>query len=233
MAVDGGDGDGISQAQVVELVVIRVGDSGGVHLVDSQDDGLAAAQQHGRHLLIGGGKAGLDIRQEDDDVGVVNGDLGLIPHKGQDLIIRAGLDAAGVDEGERPAVPVRLPVDAVPGDAGGILHDGKALADELVEEHGLAHIGAAHDGHDGLGHDGFLLQSGAPPEAREKPPSAGGTGRRRWIDARYRGCPRPYTCIIPIQGAPRNMAERKKTRREALRLPSPRLLAALISPRRT
>ena len=152
MAVDGGDGDGVAQAQVIELVEIRVRDAGGVHLVDGQDDGLAGAQQHRGHLLVRRGKARADVAEEDNDGGVLNGDLRLLAHEIQNLAVAPGLDAAGIDEGELPAAPVALAVDAVPGDAGGILHDGKALAGDLVEEHGLAHVGAAHDGDDGFGH---------------------------------------------------------------------------------
>ena len=134
MAVDGGDGDGIAQAQVVELVEIRVRQAGGVHLVHRQNDGLAAAQQHIGHLMVRGSDAGLDVCQKHDDRGVLHGDLRLLAHKAQDLIVGPGLDAAGVHQGEGPAVPVRLPVDAVPGDAGGILHDGQPFSDQLVEQ---------------------------------------------------------------------------------------------------
>ena len=150
MTVDGGNGDGVAQAQVIKLVKIGVRHAGGVHLVHRQHDGLSAAQQHVGHFMVGGGEARLNIRQKHDNGGVFNGDLGLVPHEFQNLVIRTGLDASGVDEGKLPAVPVGLPVNAVPGDARGILHDRKPLADQLIEQHGLAHIGAAHDGNDGF-----------------------------------------------------------------------------------
>ena len=150
VAMDSRDSDGIPQSQVVELIKVRVRDTGGVHFVHCQHDGLAAAQQHVGHLLVRGGEARADIRQKDDDSGVLDGDLGLIPHEGQDLVVGPGLDTAGVDKGEGPAVPVRLPIDAVPGDARGVLHNGEALSNEFVEQHGLAHIGPAHDGDDGF-----------------------------------------------------------------------------------
>ena len=150
--MNGGNGDGIPQAQIVELIEVRVRNAGGVHLVDGQNDGLAAAQQHSRHLLICGGESRADIAEEDDDGGVLNGDLRLLAHEVQNLAVAPGLDAAGIDKGELPAAPVALAVDAVPGDAGGILHNGEALTGDLVKEHGLAHVGAAHDGNDGFGH---------------------------------------------------------------------------------
>ena len=157
MAVDGGHGDGVAQTQVVKLIELRVGGAGGVHLVHCQNDGLFGPLQHSRHLLVGGGHTGFDVRHQDDDRGVVDGDLGLLAHEGQDLVIRIGLDAAGVHQGELPAVPVGLAVNTVPGDAGGVLHNGKTPPDDFVEQHGLAHVGAAHDGDQGLGHRGYLL----------------------------------------------------------------------------
>ena len=157
MAVNGRNGDGIAHAQVIELVEIRVHGAGRVHLIDSQDDGLSAAQQHIGNFLVRGGKARLDIREEHDDRSVVNGDLGLVTHEGQDLVIRAGLNAAGIDEGKFPAAPFGFSVNAVAGDTGGILHDGKTPPDELIEQHGLAHIGTAHDGDDGFHCIHFLV----------------------------------------------------------------------------
>ena len=143
MAVDRGDGDGIPQPQVVKLVDVRT--HALVHLVHRQHNGLSRPEEHVGHLLVRGGDAGLNIGEKDDHVRVVYGNLRLLTHKGEDLAVRPGLDAAGVDEGELPPVPVALPIDAVPGDAGGVLHNGDALADEFIKEHGLAHIGPAHD----------------------------------------------------------------------------------------
>lgn len=65
-------------------------------------------------LLIGGGQAGFDIRQENDDCGVFNGNLRLVPHEGQNLVVCTGLNAAGINQSKRTAIPVRLPINAVP-----------------------------------------------------------------------------------------------------------------------
>ncbi|MPM52219.1 hypothetical protein SDC9_98976 [bioreactor metagenome] len=150
MPVDSGDGDGVPQAQIVKLVKIRIYRTGGIHLIHRQNDGLSASQQHVGHLVVGGGEAGLHIGQKDNHRGVINGQLRLLAHKGQDLIVRLGLNAAGVDQGKRAAVPVRLPVNAVAGDARRILHDGEPPTDQLVEQHGLAHIGPTYNGNDGF-----------------------------------------------------------------------------------
>lgn len=145
MAVNGGDSHGVAQTQVVELIEIRVDGAHGVHLVHRQHDGLAAALEHTGYLLVGGSQAGLDIRDEDNDVGVVDGDLGLLPHEGQNLAVCIGLDAAGVHQAEPAAHPLALAVDTVTGDAGGVLYDGQPPTDDLIEQHGLAHVGASHD----------------------------------------------------------------------------------------
>ena len=146
VSMDGGDGDGVPQAQVVELIDVRILPAGLVGLVHRQHHRLAGAQEHIGHLLVGGGHAGLDVAHKDDHGGGGNGDLRLLPHKGQDLVVGARLDAAGVHDVEHPVAPLTGGVDAVPGDAGGVLHDGQPPAAQLIEEHGLAHIGPAHDG---------------------------------------------------------------------------------------
>ena len=147
VAMDGGNGYRVSKAKVVELVEIRVRQSGGIHLIHRQNDGLAAAQEHSGHLLIRRRQACPDIRQKHNDRGGVNGDPGLIPHKFQNQIIRPGFDAAGVHQGEAPAVPVAVAIDPVAGHAGGVLHNGQTPPDQLIEQHGLAYIGPSHNGH--------------------------------------------------------------------------------------
>ena len=69
-------------------------------------------------IVVGGGHAGLDIGDEDDDVGVVDGDLSLLPHEGKDLVVGIGFDTAGIHQAELAAVPIGLPVNAVTGDTG-------------------------------------------------------------------------------------------------------------------
>lgn len=145
MAVDGRHGDGVAQTQVVEFIDVRVGVTHLVHFVDRQHHRLAGAQQHVGHLLVGGGEAGLHVAQEDDDGGVLNGDLCLLAHEGQDLAVGTRLDAAGVHQVKLPVEPLSLGIQTVTGDTGGIFHDGEPLAHQFIKEHGLAHIGAAHN----------------------------------------------------------------------------------------
>ena len=56
------------------------------------------------------------------------------------------LPAAGVDEGEPAAGPLGVVRDAVAGDAGDVLDDGLAAADDAVDQRRLADVRAADDG---------------------------------------------------------------------------------------
>jgi hypothetical protein len=62
------------------------------------------------------------------------------------------IQAAGIDERELTAPPLRGGVDAVTRGAGQILHDRDALADDPVEERRLPDVGPADNGNDRAGH---------------------------------------------------------------------------------
>ena len=87
------------------------------------------------------------VDHEQDDVGVA--------HRGLDLARHLGIErrpgtarhpAAGVDDAERHAEPVRLEDLAITGDPGAILHDRRLLADDAVEQRRLADVRPADDG---------------------------------------------------------------------------------------
>ena len=157
VAVDGRDGHDFVEAEVIELVELHRGLAHIVAFVDSEDDGLVAAAQHMGHVLVGGGQAVAHVHHHDDAVGGVDGDLGLLAHMGQNALGGLGLNAAGIHQQELVAAPLAVGKDAVAGDARGILHDGQTLAAELIEQGGLAHVGAAHHSNDRFAHRGFLL----------------------------------------------------------------------------
>ncbi len=119
-----------------------------VDLVGDEDDGLArAAQQLDDGLVVVGG-ADRGVDDEHDDVGEVDGDLGLLGDPEVDAG-GVGLPAAGVDDGEAAAGPLALVGDAVAGHAGHVLDDGLAAAQDAVDEARLADVGSADHGHDG------------------------------------------------------------------------------------
>ena len=137
---------GVPQPQVIEFVHVRILPAGLVRLVHCQHHRLPGAQQQIGHVLVGGGHAGFHVAHEHNHRGGLDGNLRLLPHEGQNLIVGARLDAAGIYNIKHAVTPLALGVQPVPGHAGGVLHDGKTLAAELVEQHGLAHIGPAHNG---------------------------------------------------------------------------------------
>ena len=164
MTVDGRGLKQVANAQTVEFVHIRIGGADGVTLVDGQGHGLAGFAQHGGHVLVRRGNAAADVRDHDDGIGQLNADLRLTAHELQHIVVGAGLDTAGIHQGEGAAAPLAVPIDPVPGHAGGVLHNGGALTGELVKEHRLSHIGAANNGNQGFRHEQHVLSFwGATP----------------------------------------------------------------------
>ena len=144
-AVLGGDGEDVGEAEAAE--VFGLGLQGfGVHLVDGEEDGLAAAEEEAGEFEVGRGELGAAVDDHDDGVGFFERDLGLAEDFGGDEGVVVGDDAAGVDDAGVAAHPLDLAVDAVAGDAGLVADDGAAGAGEAVEEGGLADVGAAADG---------------------------------------------------------------------------------------
>ena len=141
------DAQGVEVPQAVLLVC------GVVLLVDDEEDGLVDAADDARDLLVLVGDAGGTVNNEDDDVGLLAGKERLLADaRGEDVLGLDGLDAARVDDHEVAAVPVGLVVGAVTGDAAALVDDGLARDGDAVDERGLAHVGAADHGYDGLGH---------------------------------------------------------------------------------
>ena len=152
VTVHGRNGHHLVKAEVVELVQLHGSFAHLVALVHGKNDGLVAAAQHMRHVLVGCGQAVAHVRDHDDAVGGVNGDLRLLAHVGQNALGGLGLDAAGIHQQELVAAPLAVGEDAVAGDARGILHDGQTLAAELIEQGGFAHVGASHHCYDRFAH---------------------------------------------------------------------------------
>ena len=155
MTMNRGNGNGITQTQVVELIVFRRNIADGIHLVDTEHHRLAALEQHGGHFLVVGSDAGAQVGDQYDDISALNGELGLAAHLGEDHIIGIGFDTAGIHQHDLLAPPFAGGVDAVPGHAGGILYNGKTLAHQLVEQGAFSHIGTSHNGNNRFRHKHF------------------------------------------------------------------------------
>ena len=116
-----------------------------VDLVGGEHDGLAGPAQQPDDGLVGVGGAHGRVDDEDHRVGGLDGVLGLGGDGGveaEDVL----LPAAGVDDLEAAARPLGLVGDAVTGDAGLVLDDGLAAADDAVHQGRLADVRAADDG---------------------------------------------------------------------------------------
>ena len=152
VAVNARDRDQLAEAEAVKIIQLHRRLADLVALIDSQHHGLTAAHQHTGNILILRRYAGGQLSHHDDAVGGVDGQLGLLTHVGQQPVINAGLNAAGVHQQELMAGPFAIAEDTVAGNARRVLDNGEALAGQLIENGGLAHIGAAHNGYDRFCH---------------------------------------------------------------------------------
>ena len=153
-----------------------------VDLVGQHQDRLITAPEELRDPGVLLGDAGRHVGDEQHDVGLVHGPLALTAH----LLVEhgaAGHPTAGVDEAELGPLPLGVDLLAVAGDARLLLDDRGPVADDAVQQGGLAHVGAAHDGdHGQLGHGGSLLRLRARPAGRHRRwgrPRRVAAGRRR------------------------------------------------------
>ena len=118
----------------------------GVDLVGHEHDRRPGPAQVGSHRLVLVGHTDRHVHHEQHQVGHPDGPLGL----GADLSLEpvgAAQPASCVDESERTTVPLGDELLAITGDARSFLHDRDPLADDAVDERGLADVGPAHHGH--------------------------------------------------------------------------------------
>ena len=126
-----------------------------VALVDSQHNGLAAAHQHAGDVLVLRGHTGRKLGDHDDAICGIDGQLGLLTHVGQQAIVDAGLDTAGIHQQELVTAPFAVTENTVAGNAGGVFDNSETLAGQFIENCGFAHVGAAHNGYDRFCHISF------------------------------------------------------------------------------
>ncbi len=142
-SVDRGDGMRLTEPQVPQRSGLGLV-TGVVDLVRDEEDGAAALAQQAHDLLVGRGRTDHRIHDEQHDVREIDRDLGLRRDRAVDAL-RVGFPAAGVDEGEPAIHPLGLVGHAVARDAGGVLDDRFATAEDAVHERGLADVRAPHD----------------------------------------------------------------------------------------
>ena len=118
-----------------------------VDLVGDEHHGLAGPAQQLHAVLVVVGRPDGGVDDEEHDVGEVDGDLGLLG----DPQVDAGGVVAQPPVSTRvnaAADPLGVVGDPVAGDAGHVLDDGLAAADDPVDQGRLADVRAADDGDD-------------------------------------------------------------------------------------
>ena len=96
-----------------------------VDLVGNEDEGDAGPQQQpGDALIVVGDWAG-GVGDEEHQVGAGDGDLGLAPDAGRQLLVGVQLPTAGVDEKELPTRPLGVELAPIAGHAGLLVDHGR------------------------------------------------------------------------------------------------------------
>ena len=117
----------------------------GVYLVGRQEDGLTRPAKDPRRRLVACGRTHHGIDDQDDRVGGAHRHRRLF---GNQLLqtLGIGFPSPGVLD-EKPAPhPVRVVGDAIPGDAGNVLHHRLATAEDAIDQRGFADVRAPDDG---------------------------------------------------------------------------------------
>ena len=136
--VKGGDGNRLAQAERVQrghvgLLTVAV------DLVrDHQHrNGRPAEAPSERRILLGDPR--LHVHDQQDEVGLGGGAIGLVRHERLDPPSDACV-AAGIDQGERPIAPRGLHLDTVAGDTGHLIGDRLAPSEQPVDQRRLADV---------------------------------------------------------------------------------------------
>ena len=119
----------------------------GVNLVGGQDDRLLLRAQHLDDALVRGRNTDGRVENQDDGVGQVNGDFGLLGDRAIQAL-DVNFPAAGVHQRKVAPSPLCGVGHAVAGHAGRVLHDGLAASEDAVDQRGLTDVGAPDDGED-------------------------------------------------------------------------------------
>ena len=91
-------------------------------------------------------QAGLGVHQEENEIGFLDGDLGLQAHAARQRPSRRVFEAGRVDHIEKDVVEFGGMNAAVAGDAGGIVDKSQLATGQAVEKRGFADVRPADDG---------------------------------------------------------------------------------------
>ncbi len=117
-----------------------------VDFVDDQDDRLAARAEDVGNFFILRLDTDFAVDNVEDDVGFADGQFSLIPHAGEDMVIRIDkFDAARIDHGKFLAEPFGVEINAVACYAGYVFDDRNALLDDGIEKRRFTDVRAPDD----------------------------------------------------------------------------------------
>ncbi len=137
-AVGGAQAERVEFVRGVDLVVV-------IDLVAHEQHLFRAAPQHVCHHHVEVGDSRGDLDQEEDHVGLLDGQDDLTADFVLEYVFRIDGVTARVDDRELLSVPVRFAVVAVACGAGRGVHDCLSPSDQTVEERTFAHVGTSDD----------------------------------------------------------------------------------------
>ena len=114
-----------------------------VQLVDGEHDRHLRLPEIGSDRLVVEGEPRPPVHHIHYGVRGADGDLHLLADMRPHLVVALELQPAGVYESEHAAAPLAVRLHPVPRHAGLVFDDGYPVADQLVEQRGLADIGAS------------------------------------------------------------------------------------------
>ena len=118
-----GNGMGIPDPQIIEFIDIRHEFIKAVHLIYHQYHRFMGTPQHIRYFGIRIHQSLPYIHHKKDYVCGIYGNLGLLPHLGQDNIAAVRLNTSGIYHGKGTVQPCDIRINTIPGDTRRILNN--------------------------------------------------------------------------------------------------------------
>ena len=148
LAMFGGKGDGFAKAKAKGFhdAAFRRFPFG---LVGDQHDRRIAFAKPAGNFLVQRRDACARVDQEQGDIAIFDRRLRLETHPARQRLRVFVLITGGVDDGEVQPQKMRLALPPVARDARLVIHQRQLLADQAVEQGGLAYIGPSHDRYGG------------------------------------------------------------------------------------
>jgi len=129
-----------------------------VDFIDDENHGLFAAAENIRHIVIGRRKPLPSVREEQNDVRRIDGDVRLLcdflPHH----VVRFELDTARIHHRKMLSPPFPVCIQPVARDARAVFRNGDLPSRHFIEKCTFSHIGPPHKGNQRVRHNiSFVL----------------------------------------------------------------------------